>query len=33
MVKLEMIFHKTDYTRIPQFISINGAYKCWDNEP
>lgn len=32
MVKLEMIFYKTGYTRIPRVVSITGAYKCWNNE-
>ena len=31
MVKLEMIFYKTGYTRIPRVVSITGAYKCWNN--
>ncbi len=32
MVKLEMIFYKTGYTRIPRVVSITGAYKYWNNE-
>lgn len=32
MVKLEMIFYKTGYTRIPRVVSITGAYKCRNNE-
>lgn len=31
MVKLEMVFYKTGYTRIPRVVSITGAYKHWDN--
>lgn len=30
MVKLEMIFYKTGYTRIPRVVNITGAYKCWN---
>lgn len=32
MVKLEMIFYKTGYTRIPRVVNITGAYKHWSNE-
>lgn len=32
MVKLEMVFYKTGYTRIPRVVNITGAYKHWDNE-
>lgn len=32
MVKLEMIFYKTGYTRIPRVVSITGSYKCRNNE-
>lgn len=31
MVKLEMVFYKTDYNRIPRVVNITGAYKHWDN--
>lgn len=32
MVKLEMVFYKTGYTRIPRVVTITGAYKHWDND-
>lgn len=32
MVKLEMVFYKTGYTRIPRVVNITGAYKHWDND-
>lgn len=32
MVKLEMVFYKTGYNRVPRIINISGAYKNWDGE-
>lgn len=32
MVKLEMIFYKTGYNRVPRIVNISGAYKSWDAE-
>lgn len=32
MVKLEMVFYKTGYNRIPRVVNVTGAYKNWDNE-
>ena len=32
MVKLEMVFYKSVYTRIPRVVSITGAYKHWNNK-
>lgn len=32
LVKLEMIFFKTGYARVPKVLSITGPFKDWDNE-
>lgn len=32
MVKLEMVFYKTGYNRIPRVADVTGACKNWDNE-
>lgn len=32
MVKLEMVFYKTGYNRIPRVVNVTGAYKNWDND-
>lgn len=32
MVKLEMVFYKTGYTRLPRVVNITGAFKNWDEE-
>ena len=32
LVKLEMIFFKTGYARVPKVLSITGPLKDWDNE-
>lgn len=32
LVKLEMIFFKTGYARVPKVLSITGPCKDWDNE-
>lgn len=32
LVKLEMIFYKTGYTRVPRIVNISGAYKSWDQK-
>ena len=31
MVKLEIIFFKTGYARVPKVINITGLLKDWDN--
>lgn len=30
MVKLEMIFFKTGYARVPKVLNVNGLLKDWD---
>lgn len=32
LVKLEMIFFKTDYVRVPKVLGITGPFSKWDNE-
>ena len=32
LVKIEMIFFKTDYARVPKVINITGLYKYWDQK-
>lgn len=32
LVKLEMVFYKSGYTRVPRVINITGAYKCWNSK-
>lgn len=31
-VKLEIIFYKRGYARVPKVLSITGLYKNWDNK-
>ncbi|CCZ81492.1 uncharacterized protein BN709_00841 [Odoribacter laneus CAG:561] len=33
LVKLEMIFFKTGYARVPKVLSITGPFNEWDNKP
>ena len=31
-VKLELIFYKSGYARVPKVLHITGLYKHWDNK-